>query len=55
MSHDILQVLVDPRAWFAFGIVFFGGIVLVGEISQRHVSKMKPPPSEPPDDSNAAS
>lgn len=45
MSHDILQVLLDPRAWFAFGIVFFGGFVLVGEISQSRADNLKLPPS----------
>jgi hypothetical protein len=47
MPHNLLQVLLDPRAWFAFGIVFFGGFVLAGEISHHRESKRKRPPAEP--------
>lgn len=48
MPRDLLQLLLD-RAWFAFGIVFFGGFVLVGEISQRR-DRDRPPPSGPKND-----
>jgi hypothetical protein len=46
MLHNLLQFLLDPRVVFAFGIVFFGGFVLAGEISHYRDRKRKPPSSE---------
>jgi hypothetical protein len=54
MPHNLLSLLLDPRTWFAFGILFFGGFVLVGEISQRRENKM-PPSSESKSDSDDTS
>lgn len=50
MPHNLLVVLLDPRACFAFGIVFFGGFVLVGEITQRRDDKKKTPNDESGDE-----
>jgi hypothetical protein len=53
MPRDLLQALLDPRAWFAFGILFFGGFVLMAEVSQRRDTKKPPEPLEPKmDDGN---